>query len=139
ADLGETQSGRALRTFSELNLHPEVRRAAEGLFSDGHYANAVEDACKALDLLVRLRSGRADLSGTDLMHTVFTPNAPLLRFNANESEQRGMMYFYAGVMLAFRNPRAHGFISDQAQEALDIISFVSFLAKALDAAHKAGR
>jgi len=31
-DLGETKSGRALRTFSELNLHPEIKRAAEGLF-----------------------------------------------------------------------------------------------------------
>ena len=99
----------------------------------------MEDACKALDLLVRLRSGRAHLSGTDLMHTVFSPNAPVLGFNTNEGEQRGMMYFYAGVMFAFRNPRAHGFISDEAEEALDIISFVSFLAKALDGAHKSGR
>ena len=49
---------------------------------------------------------------------------------------RGMMYLYAGVMLAFRNPRAHGLINDDAEEALDIISFVSFLAKALDGAKR---
>ncbi|MEK7228963.1 MAG: TIGR02391 family protein, partial [Candidatus Binatota bacterium] len=56
--------------------------------------------------------------------------------DSDESEQRGMMYLYAGAMLAFRNPRAHGLISDEAEEALDIISFVSFLAKALDNAKK---
>lgn len=94
-----------------------------------------------LDLLVRMRSGRIDLSGTDLMHTVFSPKSPILKFNdlsndSDESEQRGMMYLYAGAMLAFRNPRAHGLISDEAEEALDIISFVSFLAKALDGAKK---
>ena len=112
ADLGETKTGRALRTFSGLNLHPEIKRAVEGLFSDGHYANAV-----------------------------FSPKSPILKFNdlsndSDESEQRGMMYLYAGVMLAFRNPRAHGLINDDAEEALDIISLVSFLAKALDGAKK---
>lgn len=141
ADLGETKAGRAVRSFFGLDLHPEVKRAVEGLFSDGHYANAVEDACKVLDLLVRMRSGRTDLSGTDLMHTVFSPKSPILKFNdlssdSDESEQRGMMYLYAGVMLAFRNPRAHGLIDDDAEEALDIISLVSFLAKALDGAKK---
>ena len=64
-----------------------------------------------------------------------------LKFNdlsteSDQSEQRGMMYLYAGVMLAFRNPRAHGLIDDDAEEALDIISLVSFLAKALDSAKK---
>lgn len=140
-DLGETSSGRALRTFSGLDLHPEINRAVEKLFADGHYANAVEDACKVLDLIVRMRSGRVDLSGTDLMQKVFSPKSPVLRFSdlsteSEQSEQRGMMYLYAGVMLAFRNPRAHGLISDEAEEALDIISFVSFLAKALDGAKK---
>lgn len=141
ADLGETKTGRAPRTFSGLDLHPEVKRAVEGLFSDGHYANAVEDACKVLDLLVRMRSGRMDLSGTDLMHTIFSPKSPILKFSdlstdSDESEQHGMMYLYAGVMLAFRNPRAHALINDDAEEALDIISLVSFLAKALDGAKK---
>ena len=47
-----------------------------------------------------------------------------------------MMFLYAGAMLAFRNPRAHGLIKDDPEEALEIISFLSFLAKALNRAKK---
>jgi uncharacterized protein (TIGR02391 family) len=97
----------------------------------------VEDACKALDGLVRLRSDRSDLSGTSLMHTVFSSNNPLLRFNnlatdSEKSEQQGMMYLYAGAMLTFRNPRAHALIEDDPEMALEIVGFISHLAKALD-------
>jgi uncharacterized protein (TIGR02391 family) len=65
-----------------------------GSFEDGHYAEAVEAACKVLDGLVRYRSGRFDASGTSLMQTVFSPNNPVLKFNeqgndSEKSEQRG--------------------------------------------------
>src|SRR5207247_1825977 len=79
--LGETAGSRAIRQAGASELHPEVQRAAGELFKNGHYANAVEDACKALDGLVKFRSGRSDLSGTDLMNTVFSPKSPILRFN----------------------------------------------------------
>jgi hypothetical protein len=75
---GETPEVRALRALAALDLHPAVSRAATKLFHDGHYANAVEDACKALDALVQVKSGRNDLSGTDLMQTVFSPKLPIL-------------------------------------------------------------
>jgi uncharacterized protein (TIGR02391 family) len=141
ADLAETPSSRACRAFDSLNLHPEIDRAAAKLFRDGHYANAVEDTCKVLDGLVRIRSGRADVSGTSLMQTVFSTNSPVLRFNAlstetEKSEQRGMMFLYAGVMLAFRNPRAHEIVKDDPEMALEIISFISHLARALDRAER---
>jgi uncharacterized protein (TIGR02391 family) len=121
---------------------PEIARAATRLFEDSHYANAIEDACKALDGLVKMRSGRFELSGTDLMQKVFSPTAPVLKFNemkteSDESEQRGRMFLFAGVMLAVRNPRAHGLIADSAENALDYIAFLSLLAKMVDAATKA--
>jgi uncharacterized protein (TIGR02391 family) len=107
-------TARTRRHFTGLDLHPEIARAAAKLFRDGHYANAIEDACKALDGLVRFRSRRFDLSGTDLMQKVFRPNNPILRFNdlkteSDKSEQQGRMFLFAGAMLAVRNPRAHGF------------------------------
>lgn len=137
----ESSEERARRSFETLQLHPEIFRAVGGLYKDGHYANAIEDSCKALDLLVRLRSGRDNLSGTELMHNVFSPNNPTLCFNnlaseSEKSEQQGMMFLYAGVMLAFRNPRAHGFLTDDPEETLEVVSFISFLAKALDRAKK---
>ena len=78
-DLGESPAGRAVRAFGELDLHPEIERAIAKLFRDGHYANAVEDACKVLDGMVKIRSGRVDLSGTELMQAVFSPKSPILR------------------------------------------------------------
>lgn len=135
-------TARARRQFGDLDLHPEIGRAATKLFEDGHYANAIEDACKALDGLVKMRSGRFDLSGTDLMNNVFSPKAPVLKFNdlkteSDESEQRGRMFLFSGAMLAVRNPRAHGLIEDSAENALDYIAFLSLLAKMVDGATRA--
>ena len=140
-DLGETPEGRAARVFGDLDLHAEISRACSKLFHDGHYANAVEDACKVLDLLVKMRSGRVDLSGTDLMFTVFSPKGPILKFNelqteTHKSEQQGMMYLYAGTMLALRNPRAHELVEDHPERALEYLGLLSLLAKSLDQASK---
>ena len=135
-DLGETPAGHAVHAFGELDLHPDIERAAGELFRNGHYANAVEDACKVLDSLVKSRSGRSDIGGTSLMEQVFSPNAPVLRFNelrteTDRSEQKGMMFLYAGAMLALRNPRAHQLIQDDPKQALEFIGFLSLLAKLL--------
>lgn len=131
-----------VRTLESLDLHPQIADASVDLFKGGHYANAIEDACKVLDLLVKMKSKRSDLSGTELMQLVFSPKAPVLKFNdqlndSEKSEQQGMMYLYAGAMLAFRNPRAHGLLTDDPVVALEIIGFVNFLAKALERARRA--
>jgi len=140
-DAGASPEGRARRAFNDLDVHPEIERASGQLFRDGHYANAVEDACKVLDLLVKIRSMRADPSGTELMQLVFSPKAPVLKFNnqandSEKSEQQGMMYLYAGAMLALRNPRAHGLVNDHPERAIEYISFLSMLAKALDRTYR---
>jgi uncharacterized protein (TIGR02391 family) len=140
-DTGESPSGRALRAFGQLDIHPEIERAVSKLFRDGHYANAVEDACKVLDGLVKIRSGRSDLSGTELMQTVFSLKTPVLKFSelqteTEKSEQQGMMFLYAGAMLALRNPRAHEIIQDDPERALEYIAFLSLLAKCLDNAER---
>jgi len=135
-------AGNPVRTLENLNLHPQIADASVDLFKGGHYANAIEDSCKVLDLLVKMKSKRSDPSGTELMQLVFSPKTPILRFNdqlndSEKSEQQGMMYLYAGAMLAFRNPRAHGLLSDDPVVALEIIGFINFLAKALDRTRRA--
>ena len=140
--LQETPDGRALKSFSDLDLHPEISQAICDLFKNGHYANAIEDSCKVLDALVKIRSGRYDISGTELMQAVFSPKNPILKFNelitdTDKSEQQGMMFLYAGSMLAFRNPRAHGIVEDDPEVSLEVISFISILAKSLDKVNKA--
>ena len=141
--LGDDGSGpadRAIRAYRNLDLHPEIERAASDLYRDGHYANAIEDAIKALNSLVRLRSGR-ELDGVDLVQTVFSPKNPILRFNdlkdrSDQDEQQGFMMLFSGAVAGLRNPRAHKLIKDNPERALEFIAFVSLLAKLLDGAKK---
>ena len=135
-----SESGRPLRAYEGLDLHPEISRAASDLYRDGHYANAIEDAVKAINALVRMRSG-VELDGTALMQTVFSPKAPVLCFNdlqdqSDRDEQQGFMMMFAGAVAGLRNPRAHKLIKDDPERALEFIAFVSLLAKLLDGAKK---
>lgn len=133
---------RARRAFGDLDLHPDIAQECTKLFTDGHYSQAVETACKVLDMLVQRRSLRNDLSGTALMRQVFSPKTPILKFNdqqndSEKSEQEGMMYLFSGAMLALRNPRAHGITNDHPERAVEYLSFLSMLARSLDRTQRA--
>lgn len=135
--MAESAYGSALRAFHELDIHSEVLRAVSKSLEDGYYSHAVEEACKALDNLVKIRSGKHDLGGAELMQFVFGDKNPILQFNKRESEserseQQGMMFLYSGAMLALRNPKAHEFIEDNPEKALEYIAFISLLSKSLD-------
>lgn len=140
-DSGEVGVDRVLKAYAGLDLHPAIERAAGALFRDGHYANAVGDAVKALNALVRLNSGVDDRDGSALMESVFNPGKPILRFNdlADESdrnEQKGFMMMFSGAVAGLRNPRAHKIIQDDPERALEFIAFVSLLAKLADEGRK---
>lgn len=137
---GATQSRRALRAYEGLDLHPAIERAAGALYRDGHYANAIEDAVKALNDLVRRRSCQSS-DGTSLMEKVFSPKKPILKFNSladdsDRDEQKGFMMLFSGAVTGLRNPRAHKLIKDNPERALEFIAFVSLLAKLLDGTSK---
>jgi len=140
-DAGHTSVGKTLKAYEGLELHPAIEKAAGQLFRDGHYANAVEDAVKALNALVRLNSGIDDKDGTKLMEYVFSPKNPILKFNnlADESEideQKGFMMMFSGAIAGLRNPRAHKIIKDDPEMALEFIAFISLLAKLADKGKK---
>jgi len=131
-----------LQAYAELDLHPEIDRAASALYHDGHFSNAIEDAVKALNAFVRLRSGVDDKDGTNLMEFVFSPKSPILRFNdladdSDRNEQKGFMMMMSGAVAGLRNPRAHTIIKDDPERALEFIAFISLLAKLVDQAKKA--
>ncbi|MGC9599065.1 MAG: TIGR02391 family protein [Minisyncoccia bacterium] len=140
-DAGETSTGKTLKAYEGLELHPAIERAAGKLFRDGHYANAVEDAEKALNALVRLNSGEEGKDGTALMESVFSPKNPVLKFNdlkddSDIDEQRGFMMLFSGAVAGLRNPRAHKIIKDDPEMALEFIALISLLAKLADKAKK---
>ncbi len=135
---GPASGNRELRAYEGLELHPEIARAASKRYQDSNYADAVEAAVKALNALVRLRSG-SDLDGTKLMEAVFSPNNPMLKFNlladqSDKDEQKGFMMMFSGAVSGLRNPRAHKFIQDDPERALEFIAYISLLAKLLDGA-----
>jgi len=72
-DEGENSIERTVRAYGGLDLHPEIAQVAKKLYRDGHYANAVEAAVKALNGLVRLRSG-LEFDGTTLMERASNPS-----------------------------------------------------------------
>lgn len=139
--IGDDNSGgisQVIRAYKGLELHPEIARRASKLYLDGHYADAVVAAVKALNGLVRLRS-ELELDGSTLMDQAFSPKNPKLKFNSLTSqsdldEQRGYMMMFSGAVAGLRNPRAHDFVNDDPEQALEFIAFVSLLAKLLDRA-----
>jgi len=138
-DAGHTTTGKTLKAYEGLELHSAIQRAAGKLFHDGHYANAVEDAVKALNALVKLNGGVEDKDGSSLMEHVFSPKNPILKFNnladaSDMDEQRGFMMLFSGAVIGLRNPRAHKIIKDDPEKALEFIAFVSLLAKLADQA-----
>lgn len=141
-DQASTEEGKILRAYQGLNLHPEIERAASALYVDGHYSNAIENAVKALNAFVRLRSGVDDKDGTHLMELVFNPSNPVLKFNpladdSDKNEQRGFMMMMSGAVAGLRNPRAHTIIKDDPERTLEFVAYVSLLAKLVDQANKA--
>ncbi|MGH9327480.1 MAG: TIGR02391 family protein [Terriglobia bacterium] len=141
ADAGETVAGRTLKAYEGLELDPAIERAVGELFRDGHYSNAVEDAVKALNSLVKLNSGMDDKDGSALMEFVFSPNKPVLKFNdlqdaADRDEQKGFMMLFSGAVAGLRNPRAHKLMKDDPERALEFIAFISLLAKLAGEAKK---
>jgi uncharacterized protein (TIGR02391 family) len=114
---------------------PELLKVVRSRFSSGHYADAVEAAAKYLVSLVGDLSGlEGDADGTGLMTTAFSSRKPVLRVNSgrtrtDSAEQLGYMHLCAGVVSAFRNPRAHrADIEDSPAGALMRIELIDHLA-----------
>jgi uncharacterized protein (TIGR02391 family) len=141
ADLTEPQVGHRV-TFQGRSLHPAVLSAAESLYLDGHYPQAVFEAGKALIALVKTRSGKVDADGASLMQAVFSVNNPILAFNAladqsDRDEQQGMMHLYTGAVMAVRNPGGHRIgVIEQPDRALQHLELLSYLADRLDETKK---
>jgi uncharacterized protein (TIGR02391 family) len=138
-DLGEDPTAQIQASFRGLQLHHRIAGVAQKLFDDGHYADAVFNASKALINLVKEKSGNYDLDGASLMRMAFSKNSPTLVFNGladqtDLDEQEGMMHLFEGAVLGIRNPRGHAVRYDSPQRALEFISMLSLLANLVDEA-----
>lgn len=139
----EDQERKALAIlFDSLRIHEAIRGASARLFVDGHYAQSILEAYKALIHHVKTKSGKKDLEGRSLMSTVFSADNPILALNALRSpsdrdEQEGFMLLYMGAVIGVRNPKAHDLIRQQdPHRALEYIVLASLLAKRADESRK---
>lgn len=129
---------KSIKAYDGLELHPKIALATSCLFHDGHYSNAIEDAVKELNAIVRFRTGLEE-DGVALMQKAFSPKNPYLLFNSlsdesDRNEQKGFMDWFTGTVSGLRNPRAHKIIKDDPEMALEFIAFISLQAKLVDKA-----
>lgn len=100
------------KLFDQLKLHPKIVESSRSLFINVHYAEAIFESYKALNIYVKTKSGKRDLDGQALMSTVFSEQKPILKINkfSNQSEideQAGFKFIYMGAIRGIRNPKAH--------------------------------
>lgn len=128
-----------LDLFDVFVTHPLLTSATRQLFADGHYARAVEQGFKAVNSVVRQRTGLAD-EGRPLMERAFSPKAPKLAVNdlktrTEKDEQTGAMFLFAGAMAGIRNVRTHDLSHvDDAAAALELLGFANHLMRIAEAA-----
>lgn len=132
--------------FDSLKLHPRVVGVARPLFADGHYAQAIFEAFKAVNNMVKDKSGLADLDGKQLMGRAFDESHPVikvsrLRDRSEKDEQEGFKFLFMGSTLGIRNPKAHTTtVQTDPFRTLEYLALASLLAKRLDEAQgKGGR
>lgn len=99
--------------FEYFPLHRRVREITRDHFCNGKYVVAVEQACKALNELIQIKSGVKDKSEVALVQSTMKTNNPKIRFNeflderSGKDEQNGLALMCEGVFRAFRNPKGH--------------------------------
>lgn len=106
---------------------------------DGHYTRAVEQGFKAVNSVVKERTGFAD-EGRGLMERAFSVKSPKLAVNelktrTDTDEQTGTMMLFGGAMAAVRNVRTHDIHrQDNPEVALELLAFANYLMRVAEGA-----
>lgn len=126
--------------FDSRSYHYEVRKHARNLFVEEKYFHAVFECCKAFDKYVQDKS-KINKSGFSLMSESLSVKGPLkLNGQTTDSEideQQGIMHLCMGLSSAVRNVKAHEPALEwpiSEEDALDILSLISFLWRKIDSA-----
>ena len=123
--------------FKLLNIHPEIEKVSKKLFLDNHFSQAIFEAYKKVNNMVKEKSNRKDLDGKNLMLTVFSVNNPTLTLNnlvsqSDKDEQEGFMHLYAGAIMGIRNPKGHDeIVQTDFNRTLKYLMFASLLCERL--------
>jgi uncharacterized protein (TIGR02391 family) len=127
-------------------LHPWVWGSVQGLWTSGHFREAVGAAARAINAQTQAKLGRKDASEAKLLSDAFSTNAPVsghprLRLAADDGGETfrnlhdGAGNFARGVYSALRNPSAHEDLDElEENAALEQLAAFSILARWVDTA-----
>jgi uncharacterized protein (TIGR02391 family) len=146
----EARADRLRTELRKRSVHPDVLRFCRAELVEGNCFHAVLEACKSLADKIRHKTGLTG-DGAELVDRAFglskKDNLPFLAFNTlqtetERSEHIGLMNLIKGIFGTFRNPTAHApriewKISEQ--DALDLLTMLSFLHRRLDDAVRTPR
>ena len=131
----------ALARLDNRQFHPQIIKHCRKLYGQGNYFHAIFEISKVYNTLVKSKA-RSNKDGESLMLSVWDSNNGVLKINSGTPEtahnvQDGIKFLSAGLMRAIRNPTGHEpalqwHVTEQ--DALDILSFVSYLLRQFDKA-----
>lgn len=136
--LDSSKKATGIKLLNEMGIHPNIIKVCGQLFEDGHYSQAIFEAYKEINNLVKSKSGLTHLDGKSLMSQVFSPSSAVLRLTdlktkSDQDEQEGFMYLFMGAIVGVRNPKAHDHVIQKDKiKTLEYLSFASLLAKRID-------
>jgi len=143
----QTRESREAEEFDARGLHLEVREHTRSRFLTGNYEDAILAGYKAFEKCVQKRA-HSNLSGYELMKEVLDSQKGSLKLDPQcvegqqyENEQQGLKLLCMGLVRAIRNPLAHELAQDRPitrGDALDILSFISFLYRQIEKTSYAG-
>lgn len=137
----QERAGRLRKELLQRKVHPDVLQFCRAELLHENYFHAVFEAAKSVAQKVRDRTGLTG-GGADIVDKAFGLSSPLLAINTlrtetEQSEQKGFANLLKGMFGTFRNVTAHApkvTWPIPEQDALDLLSLVSYMHRRLDAA-----
>lgn len=144
-DQARARAGHLRLLLEQRKVHPDVLSFCRPELTQENYFHAVLEATKSVSAKLREKSGLTSDAG-QLAQAALGGNPPRVAFNSlrtetEQSEQRGLCNLFVGVFGTFRNPTAHGAKISwnmPEEDALDLLTMVSFLDRRLDQAVRIG-
>ena len=131
----------ALARFDSRQFHPQIIKHCRKLYGQGNFFHAIFEISKVYNRLVKSKACSTE-EGESLMLRVWDSTNGVLKINSGTPEtarnvEDGIKFLSAGLMRAIRNSTGHEpalqwHVTEQ--DALDILSFVSYLLRQYDKA-----
>jgi uncharacterized protein (TIGR02391 family) len=142
----QARASRLRQQLMQRRVHPDVLRFCKAELLQENYFHAVFEATKSVAQKIRDLTGLTT-DGADLVDEAFRIIAPRLAINSlttdtEQSEQRGFINLLKGMFGTFRNVTGHAPKISwpiNEEDALDLLSLVSYLHRRLDAAARVPR